>query len=121
MILEDDGAGHLNGSYQSKVGDASGRYALVGLYDAGSAGDSVSVSFCVCWLNDAKNSHAVTGWAGNFAQDRHGDFITTTWLLTEEVDPADEWEATKIGQDVFRRADADPWRPAERARRSTPS
>src|SRR5579863_1678333 len=70
MTPKDDGAGHVSGSYHSKVGNVPGSYPLVGLYDAAPAGKSVSVVFGVCWSNDKQNDHAVSGWTGNFGSER---------------------------------------------------
>ncbi len=103
MILKVKGR-NITGTYHTAVGDASGIYELVGRTDT-NAGATRNVGFVVSWENDKKgSSNAVTAWSGELQMDANGDqVIVTTWLLTEETDPIDNWKSTIIGKDVFRR------------------
>ena len=62
-----------------------------------------AVGWTVSWENEYGNAHSVTTWSGQFQFDRKiNDFIIlTTWLLTQETDPANDWASTQVGTDVF--------------------
>ena len=107
--LEADDDGSLRGTYHTEVGNAEGIYRLVGRHDTEGSEGGRSLTFCVCWENYELNSHSATAWAGQLQMDEDGDLITTMWLLTRETDQSDDWESTKAGQDVYRRASDKPW------------
>lgn len=98
LTLQVDGHGVLRGDYRSGMGPLAGRsHAVQGLYDAPPDGSPVLLSFLVDWTE----AHCVTAWSGLclVAEDE----IRTTWLMTSETPPGEEWRATVIGHDVFRR------------------
>jgi hypothetical protein len=108
MVLSVTGAG-ITGTYHTAVGNATGVYDLVGRIDS-KAGSSRGIAFVVSWENTYGNSESVTAWSGEVQVDGQDERILTTWLLTMETDPANNWESTIVGQDVFTRtppSDAD--------------
>jgi hypothetical protein len=114
MHLEIDPDGGLTGTYVSAVGEAAGRYLLVGRYDTTpEAGHGTTLGWSVSWRNDLLDANSVTGWSGQY-HDGQEERISTLWLLTVETKPADSWESTFVGQDVFTRT---PPEPAEVERR----
>lgn len=105
MVLElgPDGRS-LTGVYHSAVGHAVEEYILSGRVD-GTPEDGQSLGWVVSWQNGRLNSHSVTAWSGQFRVVDNGDeFITTTWLLTRESPPEEDWESTILGKDVFSRS-----------------
>jgi len=92
----------LTGTYHSAVGQAVQEYSLVGRVDSAPA-KSQGLGWVVAWENDQLDSHSVTTWSGQFRVVNGEEFITTTWLLTREGAPADEWESTLVGKDTFAR------------------
>ncbi|WP_018681818.1 avidin/streptavidin family protein [Actinokineospora enzanensis] len=92
------------GTYQSVVGDAPDEYQLVGRVNDsrvvtryGSA-----VGWTVAWVNGTHDSDSVTTWSGQYFQIDE-ERLTTTWLLTVQTTPANLWESTMVGFDVFTR------------------
>lgn len=107
MELFIDGQNNITGLYMTKVGYAEGTYHLIGQADLSTnplPKQGLSISFVVCWINEHFNSHASTGWVGqlHFA-DTEDETITTTWLLTNETTPDQNWHSTLVGQDIFTR------------------
>lgn len=93
----------ITGKYHTAVGNASGIYELVGRID-GKAGSSRAVAFVVSWENSEGDSESVTAWSGEVqAEGQDDERILTTWLLTRETDPQNNWKSTVVGQDVFTR------------------
>jgi len=101
MVLTATPDGNLTGTYESKVGNAAGMYAVNGRYDvAPSAGDGVALGWAVSWANTSENAHSVSTWSGQMFGDGEPRLMTT-WLLTSATTPDELWEATLVGQDVF--------------------
>ena len=95
--------GTFTGTYCSAVGDAEKEYPVVGRYDTTVMAAAAAVGWTVTWENKYGNARSVTTWSGQFQFDRKiNDFIIlTTWLLTKETDPANDWASTQVGTDVF--------------------
>lgn len=94
--------GQLSGTYASAVGDATKQYVLTGRYDSSVAGKSIS--WTVNWKNSYRNAMSTTGWSGQFQTSECGKpQILTTWLLTAQTDPKDDWNSTHVGMDTFTR------------------
>ncbi len=94
--------GMLFGKYETAVGNAEKTYVLTGRYDT--EGDSLG--WIVTWNNYTGSSYSTTGWSGQYQQDpcTKEPRILTTWLLTVQTNPEDDWNSTNIGTDVFQRA-----------------
>lgn len=93
----------VHGFYCSAVGNAGGRYPIVGVYNTESSELSSSntaiVSWCVAWANEQHgNSHSATCWSGHLIND----VITASFHLAVPVSkPEDMWKGTLTGTDVF--------------------
>ena len=95
--------GQLSGTYESKVGEAKYQYVLTGRYDS-TVGTGRSIGWTVTWKNTFLNAESTTGWSGQFQPSECGEpQILTTWLLTAETDPQDDWNSTNVGFDTFTR------------------
>lgn len=101
LDLDSDGR-TLTGTYHSAVGNVVKEYRLVGRLD-GDPEASTGVGWVVSWQNDESNAHSVTTWSGQYRVVDGQEFITTTWLLTEEGTPDQDWESTLVGKDLFSR------------------
>ena len=103
--LNVDHNGHITGHYWTAVGDATGRYPVVGWAErvTGQTG-STALGWAVLWLNAARNSHSVTTWSGQYQIVNGEEKILALWLLTTETNPCDDWKSTLVGADVFQRA-----------------
>lgn len=99
MVLNIDGVGGLTGVYNSAVGDAKSDYVLVGRYD--SKQSPPTIGWVVQWVNQYKSVNSVTSWSGQIMIVKGVPTIMTTWLLTSQTNPQDEWESTLIDQDMF--------------------
>lgn len=98
LVLEDDGAGHLEGSYRSVAGiTAGGTYSVRGSYDVHASGPGLVLGFVVDW----GEHHSLTAWSGRYCPD--DETIHATWIMTTQADEADVWRSTLIGHDVFHR------------------
>jgi hypothetical protein len=99
MTLQTNG-NIISGTYQTAVGDASGIYSLIGqiIVDESS---SLALGWVVVWQNQYGNSDSVTTWSGQLQSVNGTPTIVTTWLLTSETDPNDDWHSTIVGKDVF--------------------
>lgn len=99
LRLEADGHGGLRGTFRNAVGHSAGEmFPIVGSYDRVPAPHGSTVlAFVVTW----SDVHCVTAWSGRY-QPRL-DTISATWIMTPGADPVDEWRATTVGHDVFRR------------------
>ena len=92
----------ITGTYHTAVGDASGIYDLVGQTDTDND-SSQAIGFVVAWQNEYGSSDSVTTWSGQYQIIDGVDTIVTTWLLTQETDPDDDWASTLINKDTFTR------------------
>ncbi len=90
----------ITGTYQTAVGNASGLYDLVGQTDTDND-SSQAIGFVVVWQNQYGSSDSVTAWSGQYQVVNGVDTIVTTWLLTQETDPSEDWSSTLINKDVF--------------------
>ena len=100
MIIEsyDTESGVFSGKYKSKVGMAERFYTLTGRRDT----DGNTIGWTVNWQNADLNVHSVTTWSGQLQKLPFGDpMILTTWLLTAQTEPAEDWDSTKVGKDEF--------------------
>ena len=97
--------GQLTGTYESKVGDAKYEYVMTGRYDTCGA----SIGWTVMWKNSTGSSRSITSWSGQCQQINPGvDAILTTWLLTSETRPENDWNSTNVGKDIFTQEKPDP-------------
>lgn len=103
MQLTVDPLGSVSGLYQTKVGDASGLYKLSGRTEVNSPNNDQNIGFVVSWENDSGNSYSVTAWSGQVQLVGGEQIMRTTWLLTSETNPQDDWKSTLVGMNVFRR------------------
>jgi hypothetical protein len=92
----------ITGAYQTAVGDASGIYDLTGRVSVPSD-TNYTLGFVVTWQNKVRSTDAVTSWAGEAREIGGEQFILTTWLLSIETAPADDWKSTLVGKDTFTR------------------
>jgi hypothetical protein len=97
----------ITGKYQTAVGDADGLYDLVGRVSL-PEDDNRTIGFVVAWQNDKRKTDSITTWSGEVREVNGTQFITTTWLLTEETNPKDDWKSTLVGKDLFTRVRVDP-------------
>ncbi len=93
--------GRLSGTYESKVGDAKGRYELIGFIDVKDR--RPTLGWTVTWTNDRKHAPATSTWCGEVISVQGTQEIVTTWLVVSSMPKKDLWKATLVGQDVFRR------------------
>jgi len=101
MILQIQGK-RIVGTYNTRVGDASGNYELVGQMDI-DIDESTAIGWVVVWNNQYGSSDSVTAWSGQVQVIDEIEKIVTTWLLTAETEPDDTWHSTLIGKDTFTR------------------
>ena len=102
MIIDvaDPSTGVIQGQYCSKVGDATKFYKLVGRYDTASS--TPTIGWAVTWQNQYNNAQSTTTWSGQGQYKSSGTrTILTTWLLTRQTVPSENWESTMVGFDVF--------------------
>jgi hypothetical protein len=92
----------ITGMYQTAVGDADGIYALAGRLSI-SEDEQVTLGFVVAWQNDKRSTDSATSWSGEAREINNDETILTTWLLTVETTPDDDWKSTLIGKDTFTR------------------
>jgi hypothetical protein len=100
MYLEVTGK-RLSGWYITAVGDAAGPYELIGYLDV--TDDTPTLGWTVTWQNSKKQAHSVTTWCGQAQPVDGQDQIDTTWLLVRSTVDAEDWEATMISKDLFKR------------------
>lgn len=102
LISHPDGS--LTGIYETRVGEAAGRFTVAGRFNVGAVGGSLgtAVGWTVAWSNDVTSSHSVTSWSGQYFAGEP-ERIDVTWLLVIESTPGEMWESTLVGQDVFTR------------------
>ena len=96
--------GELTGSYETAVstsGCAKGAFPLVGRTNTN--GNRQSVGFVVSWKNAQSNCNSVTAWSGQLQNVNGEEQLVTTWLLTVETDPKNNWQSTYVNKDTFKR------------------
>lgn len=97
--------GNFDGTYRSSVGEADDKYTLRGRFDI----KGQSLGWAVSWQNDYQISHSTTSWSGQVQDTPEGvQEILTTWLLTVQTDPEENWESTLVGFDTFTRTPPSP-------------
>ncbi|WEK38292.1 MAG: avidin/streptavidin family protein [Candidatus Pseudobacter hemicellulosilyticus] len=101
MVLQVNGK-NIQGTYHTKVGDASGIYELTGKMDIDNDA-STAIGWVVLWNNQYGSSDSVTTWSGQIQEIAGEETIVTTWLLTAETEDDDNWHSTLVGKDVFTR------------------
>ena len=101
MQLAVDDSGGITGIYNTGVGHASGDYTLSGRTDVIGQEVSGNVGFVVSWRNSHGNSDSVTAWSGQLQVIDGVPTITTTWLLTDETSPGNNWKSTLVGKNIF--------------------
>ena len=62
-----------------------------------------TLGWTVNWENSDLNAHSVTTWSGQLQLNEGLEYydILTTWLLTSQTIPEDNWESTQVGFDYF--------------------
>ena len=104
----------LRGFYVSGVGDVFDQYELLGRLGQPERKKKYGtpLGWTVVWSGDpgTDNAHAVTVWSGQYFHGEGGEDerVLTTWLLTHSTKVGEEWEATVVGQDIFRRTQPTP-------------
>ncbi|GAA2269403.1 MULTISPECIES: avidin/streptavidin family protein [Kitasatospora] len=102
MHLTADPSGGISGTYTSGTGQVAGQYEVTGRYQLSTQpGRGAAVGWTVAWHNRQRDPDSVTSWSGQYFERE--ERIFATWLLTRPSGPADVWEATTVGQDVFTR------------------
>jgi hypothetical protein len=101
MLVEVRGT-TLTGKYHTAVGDADGVYELIGRVSVPDAATK-TLGFVVAWQNDKRKVDSATAWCGEARELDGTQSITTTWLLTAETAPTDDWKSTLVGKDCFLR------------------
>ncbi|XP_028409391.1 uncharacterized protein LOC114531992 isoform X2 [Dendronephthya gigantea] len=89
--------GSFKGKYFSAVGEAEKEYDLVGRFDT----DGDTLGWAVSYQNKYRNAHSTCTWSGHMNEDFEKPVILTTWLLTRQTPPEDDWESTRVGFDTF--------------------
>jgi hypothetical protein len=92
----------ITGKYQTAVGDADGFYELVGRISVPEDSNR-TLGFVVTWQNNKRKTDSATTWVGEAREINGEQAILTTWLLTVETTPADDWKSTLVGKDTFTR------------------
>ncbi|MDT4895247.1 MAG: hypothetical protein QOH25_324 [Acidobacteriota bacterium] len=91
------------GWYYSAVGVAAFTYPLAGQINPQPYPFSQVLGWAVAWTNAYQKAHSVTTWSGQYQTIDNQEEIIAFWLLTNETQEAQDWEATNVGQDVFTR------------------
>ncbi len=105
LVLSVAHDGRIEGKYHtSNDNEPHTTFDVSGMSDTRAFGGSRSVGFVVCWNNEYVNQHSVTAWSGQYQIINGEEVLATSWLLTRETAPEDDWAATMVGQDTFRRA-----------------
>ncbi|MER6099070.1 avidin/streptavidin family protein [Streptomyces sp. NPDC001728] len=102
MHLRSDPVGGISGTYLTAVGHAPGTYLLIGRHGGPTEpGHGIALGWTIAWRNEHGDVGSLTSWSGQLLPDP--EQLLTTWLLTRSSSPAQAWESTVIGQDVFTR------------------
>ena len=99
MLIEvyNRSTGVFSGLYNSD-GKAKKWYTMVGRADS----EGNTVGWTVVYKNEHLNAHSTCTWSGQFQTDKFGnEVIHTTWLLTTETTPSENWRSTRVGFDYF--------------------
>ncbi|HWH08341.1 MAG TPA: avidin/streptavidin family protein [Candidatus Thermoplasmatota archaeon] len=99
MTLKTNGA-QLMGLYETAVGAAKGEYPLAGLF---TLDPEPTLGFVVAWQNSFGSLRSTTAWSGQYQNQSGVESLVTTWLLTSDTTPDQNWASTLVGQDVFTR------------------
>jgi hypothetical protein len=94
--------GNITGKYHTAVGDAEGIYDLVGRLSE-PPDENRTLGFVVSWQNEKRAVDSATSWSGEAREINGNEVILTTWLLTLETSPNDDWKSTIVGKDAFTR------------------
>ena len=112
----------ISGEYQTAVGDATSRtYPLMGRCDdSGAAVKNKTIGWVVAFdppdpppPGKPPYAPSLTSWSGQWHEvtDTTGkvvEFIATTWILTRQSDPPDDWDSTMVNKDYFFRTKPTP-------------
>lgn len=92
-------SGSFAGTYNSAVGNATKEYELRGCFDT----DGRSLGWVVSYQNKYLNAHSTASWSGQIqvTPGVQKPIILTTWLLTTQSSPPDNWASTNVGFDTF--------------------
>ena len=96
LIASEDGS--MRGSIHSEVGGVAGVRPAVG-YVCPVSGRRGAIGWVVSW----DGTHSIATWCGHYDLDE--DVIAANWLLTAADFDENEWQSTRVGRDVFRRAE----------------
>jgi len=91
------------GWYYSAVGMAQFTYPLSGQINTQPYPFSQVLGWAVPWRSAYLNAHSVTAWSGQYQTVDGEEEIVAFWLLTNEMPENQDWEATRVGKDVFTR------------------
>ena len=89
--------GNVQGSYETSVsasGCAKGTFPLVG------RANLPSIGFVVSW----PKCSSVTAWSGQLQNEQ----LVTTWVLTSQTVPKNNWQSTTVNQDIFTKDNPEP-------------
>ena len=91
--------GNFVGTYYSAVGVATKTYELRGRFNI----DGWSLGWVVSFKNEYRNANTTTAWSGQLQLESgpQTPVIFTTWVLTTETDPKNNWNSTHVGFDTF--------------------
>jgi len=101
--------GRIEGLYSSHTGE-TGTYRVVGLADPAPNPETRTFAFVVCWRaidSDEPDSlgHWVSAFVGQLQMIDGEETLTTTWLLTKDTPPEDNWTSMLVDRSVFKRRD----------------
>ena len=91
--------GNFSGTYCSAVGEAEKEYGLQGRFD----NEGSTLGWTVAYKNAHMNARSTASWSGQFQLDlkTNQPTILTTWALTSQTKPEDDWSSTNVGFDTF--------------------
>jgi hypothetical protein len=93
----------VSGWYYSAVGTAAYTYPLAGEINTQPSTYSQALGWAVAWTNAYQNANSVTAWSGQYQTIDGEEEIIAFWLLTTETQEFNDWEATRVGKDLFTR------------------
>ena len=91
----------LSGWYTSRVGDAPGKYPLLGRYKSDTPPSTLG--WTVVWNIPGHDSQSSTSWSGQVLAAQPNRLHTAWILTTEQALPKDVWAGHRVGVDVFER------------------
>ena len=95
MVIDQASEGQFSGYYYTAVGHAQYTYTLTGRYDT--VPDGKTLGWTVTYTNSTGSSGSTCCWSGQYQEPT----ILTTWLLTDQTKPSDDWNSTHVGFDTF--------------------